>query len=153
MLTQRAETASDVERQLLILGKRHVLVWRQLKIGPLLVDFLLLAIDHLLHLLVLCMQLDELPLAQGLGVAILLARSLEDVIDGVDARFGSRLELVLVLDVSSWYRLTVGLLDAWYLDSEGRLLVHLWLRNHLLEVLATHDVAHRCLLGRCVFGF
>lgn len=154
---QCAEPTAHVERELFILGKGHVLVPRQLVVCPLLVDFLLLAVDRLLDLFGLLVQLDQLALAEGLCIAVLLTGALEDVVDGLDVGLGRRLELVEGADIAAGNGLAVDLFDAGDFFGKGRLFVHFGLRHQRAKVFARHDVlvvAHGwwtcCDGGRCV---
>lgn len=78
------QTRSDAEHDLFVLHEAHEIVTAHLVVRPLLFDLLLLSIDHLLDFLVLMVSFDELPGAQGFGVAEFISATLEDVEDGPD---------------------------------------------------------------------
>lgn len=101
----------------------------QLEVGPLLLDFLDLAIDVLLDLLLLSVHVDELAGTDSMMVGVESSAALNDLEDGPG--IGSRIvdEAVLGLGVTSRNGFARDLLVARSLDSERRL-VHLVQRHY-----------------------
>lgn len=101
----------------------------QLEVGPLLLNFLDLAIDVLLDLLLLSVHFDELAGTDSMMVGVESSAALNDLEDGpgIGSRIGD--EAVLGLGVASRNGFAGDLLVARSLDSERRL-AHLVQRHN-----------------------
>ena len=77
-------TRGNLQAQLLVLDEADVCVTAELRVLPFLVDSSLLAINDLLDLLDLIVNLDQLAVTKGLCVSELLGAAAEDVVDGLD---------------------------------------------------------------------
>lgn len=122
-----AQPSTQFQSKLLILDKALEGVATHLKVRPLLVDLLLLAIDDLLNLLVLDMRLDQLAGANGLGIAKDTRRPTEDIV--CRGHIVGRLqdEPVLGPRVSTGDSLSRFGFAPGGFDGEGRTLNHAWL--------------------------
>jgi hypothetical protein len=118
---------------LLVLVKAQILVLAELEVGPILVDFLLNAIDHLLHLLGLLVSLDETPRTKGLGVAIVFRAVLDDVVDGGDFRAGPVLELVDSVGVPARDGFAIDMLISRGIHTEGGFMIDARLHHGIFE--------------------
>ena len=92
--TQLAQSTSQLQGQLFILDKTHISIAAHFKIGPLLINLLLGAVDDLLDLLVLDMGLDQTPTADGFGVAEDAGGAFDDIVGGCDAFDGVEDEVI-----------------------------------------------------------
>jgi hypothetical protein len=122
--TQLAQPSTKLQDKLLKLDERQVGVATQLKIGPLLVDLLLDAVDHLLDLLVLDVGAEDATGADAFGIAKEPGAALQDVKDGHDVVGGARDELVLALGDAARNGLALDGLVAGRLDGKGAALGH-----------------------------
>lgn len=122
--TELAQTSAELETELLVLEEGLVGVPAHLKVGPLLVDLLLDAIDDLLDLLVLDVGLDQLPAADSLRIAEQAGRAAEVIVGGRDVLGRAQDETVLRRRVSAGDGLALDGLVARRLDREGALLDH-----------------------------
>lgn len=89
------ESSTYLQHYFFIFGEAHVAVFAQLKVGPILVNFLGLAIYCLGYLLRFMMSFDHSPRAKSFGIPKLLCATLQDVEYGRYILGRSRDELVL----------------------------------------------------------
>lgn len=95
------------QSQLLVLNETHILVAAELKVGPLLVDLLLFAVNHLLDFLVLNMRLDDSPRPNSLRITELGGRSSEVLVDCADFCRWLSDKFISSMPVASRYRLAL----------------------------------------------
>lgn len=133
--TQRLQAGAYSESHGLELDEALVLVRAELKVLPLLVDLLLLAIDHLLHLLGFLMDVHDAARANSLCVAKFARRVTQNVKDGLDAFLGRHLEALLGDQIAARYCLAIDFLHAFSLDSIWARSVGPSLGHQLLEIL------------------
>ena len=96
-----AQTGTDLENALLILLMGQESVGGELEERPLLINFLGFAIDDLLDLLQLLVQLDKLAGADSIVVGVKASAAADDVKDSVDVISGLVEQPVLGARVSS----------------------------------------------------
>lgn len=130
---QLPQAGADLADQLEVVVEAHVLIGAQLKVRPLLVDLLLLAIDDLLDLLRLLMGLEELSRAESLCIAKFLGAGQDDVEDGRNVIGRAVDELVDGVGVASGDGLAIDLGAAGHLETEGRLVGDLGLQNSVFQ--------------------
>lgn len=135
---QRLETRAYGKGHLLKLDKTLVLVGAELKVLPLLVDFLLLAVDHLLDLLRLLVYIDDATRTDSLCIAKLGGRVPQDVVESRDVVVGLHDEAIFGCVVAARHRLAIYLLGIGDFTGVGTSPVCLCLGHQLLEVL-WHD--------------
>lgn len=121
------------ELQVLRVGEK--LERGELKVLPLLVDLANLAIDVLLDLLGLLVELDELALADGLVVGVNTSAAADDIVDGVDAIMRRVDEAVLGSRMATRDGLAGDLFVTRRLDRERRPV-------HLVQGHDTRGVVH-----------
>lgn len=146
---QVPQTRTDIVCKLLKLDKANVLVWRQLEVGPILVDLLLLAIDHLLDLFRLDVRVDDFAGAHGLCVAKLCGSILEELVEGANVVGRLQFEGIFGLCIPARNGLARDLLDASYLDRHDASLDGSRLRVDLLGVLRHGDSIRRLVPCGC----
>lgn len=146
-------TRGDLQAELLILNEADVCVTTELRVLPGLVDSSLLAVNNLLDLLDLIVNLDQVAVTKGLCVSELLGAAAENVVDGLDVGSRGADEAILCCWVYARNCLAVLLLVALGLNCVGALLVRLGLGDQLFEVGSLHNVAHvvnACDVGQTV---
>lgn len=114
-----AQTGADLEDQLLILLVGEERVLGELKELPLLVDLLDLAVDVLLDLFRLLVELDQLAGANSIVVGVETGAATDNVPDGVDFLGRAVEQAVLRAGVTARDGLAGDLFDAGSLDGEG----------------------------------
>jgi len=119
-----AQTAAKLQAELLVLEECLVGVATLLKVSPLLVHLLLNAIDHLLDLLVLRVQLDQLAGGDSLAVSIQASGTAKVIICGRNILRRAQDQTVLRGWVPTGNGLSFDGLVAGRLDREGALLGH-----------------------------
>lgn len=136
---ERVKARANSKSHGLKLNKALVLVRAELKVLPLLVHFLLFAVNHLLHLLRLLVYIDDATSADRLGIAILARGVAQDVIEGLDAGLWGHLEPIFGSDVTARYGLAIDFLCALRFACIWTRPVVLCLRHQLLQVLRHGD--------------
>lgn len=119
-----AQTATELQAELLVLEEGLVGVPALLKVGPLLVNLRLNTIDHLLDLLVLGVRLDQLAAGDGLVVSEQASGTAEVVVGGRDIFRRAHDQLVLRGRMPTGNGLPLDGFVASRLDREGALLDH-----------------------------
>jgi hypothetical protein len=132
---QRLQSRANCESHLLKLDEALVLVGAELKVLPLLVYFLLLAIDHLLDLLRLFMYVDDAARADCLCVSVLGGCVPQDIVQSLYVVVGLQYQTVLRGQVAARHRLALDLLCIRNFACVGPRPVVLGLGHQLLEVL------------------
>jgi hypothetical protein len=138
---QLDEAASKLVDALQVLGVGEVGVGGQLKELPLLVDLANLAVDVLLDLLGLLVQMDELAVADGVVVGVEAGTAADNVVDGVDALGGGVDVAILGHGVAARDGLVGDLFVAGGFNGVGRLV-------HLVERHDAGGVVHGGGCGR-----
>jgi hypothetical protein len=133
---QLLDGRADCKSHLLELDEALVSVRAKLKVVPVLIDLLLLAVDHLLDLLRLGDLVDDAARADGLCVAKLCRGVAHDLVHGGDIGRWRGLEAVFGGQVAARYRLALDLLCACCLCRVGTSPGGLGLGRPLLEVLS-----------------
>lgn len=139
LVAEMGEGRSHSKDHLLELDEALVAVGAELEVLPLLVHLLLLAIDHLLDLLCLFVDVDNLARTHALCVAKLSGRVAEHIVQCVDALLRCHYETVLGDEVATRYRLALRLLNTGHLACVRPTARRLSLGREFLEVLRRHD--------------
>ena len=132
---QRLQARAYCERHLLKLDEALVLVRAELEVLPLLVDLLLLAIDHLLDLLGLLMYVDDATRTDCLCIAVLGGCVSQHVVQCLYVVVGLQYQTVFRGQVTTRHRLALDLLCIRSFARVGPRPVVLGLGHQLLEVL------------------
>lgn len=130
-----AETGADLKNALLVLLVGEEVELGQLKVLPFLVNLLDLAIDVLLDLLRLLVQLDELASTNSSVVGVEASAAADEVEDSVDVVSRTRKETVLGSRMTARNSLALNLFVAGSLDRVGRT-VHRVQGHHARRVAA-----------------
>jgi hypothetical protein len=125
---------ADVDAQLLELDEAPPLVRAELEVLPLLVHLLLLAVDHLLDLLGLLVDRDDLAGADSFRVAELGRRIAQHIVERLDVVVGRQAQRVGRLCISARDRLAVDFREAGHLGGEGVVDLGPRLGHELLEI-------------------
>jgi hypothetical protein len=132
---QRLQSRACRQCHLLKLDEALVLVRAELEVLPLLVDFLLLAVDHLLDLLGFLVYVDNFARADCLCVSELGGGVPQNVVQCGYVVVGLHYQTVFRSQVATRHRLAVDLVCIGNFARVGPRPVHLGLGHHLLEVL------------------